>query len=331
MPGPNVPRLPTGYRSAPVRPADLPEIEALLADCERELTGRPEAGAGRVAADLARPGLVPELDTVVVRDPAGVVAGWAWVDRRSVVRVRPGHRGRGLGAALLDWAETRARQVGAEQITQVVPDADAAAGVLLRSRGYRPRVTEWLLEYRTADGPPTDEPPTDGPPADGAPTDGPSGAPAGLPGVTVRPYREGDGPALHALVQDAFDEWQQRRHAYPEWAAHTVGHPGFAPAATLLALTGGRLLGATVSLHSQSPDEGWIEQLAVHPAHRRRGLARHLLHRTFRAFHALGRPVTTLGTHSATGALDLYLHVGMHVRRSSTVHRKELAHSREPR
>ncbi|GAA3045546.1 hypothetical protein GCM10020229_65990 [Kitasatospora albolonga] len=301
------PLLPAGYRSHPVRPEDVPEVEALLARCEQELYGRAGHGAGQVTADLARPGLVAELDTVVVRETAGAVAGWAWVDRRSVVRVHPEHRGLGLGAALLDWAEARARAAGGEQITQVVPDADAAAVFLVRSRGYRPRVTEWLLEHTAtlADLPP---------------------AP---PGSTVRPYREGDGPALHALVQDGFDEWQQRRHGYHEWAAHTLAHPSFAPAATLLAFTDGHLTGATVSLDSPEPDEGWIEQLAVHPAHRRRGLARHLLAATFQAFTRAGRPTTILGTHSETGALDLYLHVGMRVRHSSTVHRKEISHTPE--
>ncbi|MFI5530491.1 GNAT family N-acetyltransferase [Kitasatospora sp. NPDC051853] len=303
MPGHVEPLLPAGYRSHPARPEDVRAVEALLASCERELYGRAGSDAGRVTADLARPGLVAELDTAVARDATGAVAGWAWVDRRSVVRVHPAHRGLGLGAALLDWAEARARAAGAEQITQVVPDADAAAVSLVRSRGYQPRVTEWLLEHRAT----------------------PGELPPAPPGTTVRPYREGDGPALHTLVQDAFDEWQQRRHGYREWAAHTVAHPAFAPAATLLALTDGRLTGATVSLHSPEPDQGWIEQLAVHPAHRHRGLARHLLAATFDAFRRHGRPTTTLGTHSGTGALDLYLRVGMRVRHSSTVHRKELS------
>ncbi|GAA2332619.1 hypothetical protein GCM10010431_64460 [Streptomyces kunmingensis] len=44
----------------------------------------------------------------------------------------------------------------------------------------------------------------------------------------------------------------------------------------------------------------------------------------FRAFHRAGRRSCTLWTHSDTGALDLYLRVGMTVRRSSTVFRKDL-------
>jgi ribosomal protein S18 acetylase RimI-like enzyme len=70
--------------------------------------------------------------------------------------------------------------------------------------------------------------------------------------------------------------------------------------------------------------EGYIEQVAVHQDHRNQGIARLLLRHAFHAFHRQGRPTCTLATHSDTGALTLYLSVGMTVRRSSTVFRKSL-------
>ncbi|WP_371127211.1 GNAT family N-acetyltransferase [Streptomyces sp. 2112.3] len=152
---------------------------------------------------------------MLVHDRAGCLAARARVDRRSAVDVHPEHRGRGLGAGLLDWAQARARQAGVDGIVQTVPDADSGAVALLRSRGYEPLVTAWLLEFAMPVEPSVPQPPT---------------------GVVVRPFRVGDGPATHVLVQDAFDEW----------------------------------------------------------------------------------------THSDTGALDLYLRVGMTVRHSSTVFRKDL-------
>ena len=61
--------------------------------------------------------------------------------------------------------------------------------------------------------------------------------------------------------------------------------------------------------------EGWVQQIAVDAAHRGRGLGHALLTHAFRTFHERGLP-TGLSTDDRTGALDLYLHVGMTVDRS---------------
>ncbi|AGS67273.1 GCN5-related N-acetyltransferase [Streptomyces collinus Tu 365] len=265
--------------------------------------GQARTDPGGVAAVFARPGLILELDTLLIHDQAGRLAARAWVDRRSEVDVHPQHRGRGLGAALLDWAEARARRAGSEQIVQTVPDDHRDAVTLLRSRGYEPMVTEWLLQFAMPDEPTVPEPPA---------------------GITVRPFHTGDEHAAYQLVEDAFDEWQQRRKSYPEWARHTVERPTFAPAMSALAFNGDRLVGAAVSLDLPETGEGYVEEVAVHRDHRDQGIARLLLRHVFRAFHRQGRRTCTLATHSDTGALALYLRVGMTVRYSSTVFRKGL-------
>lgn len=297
------PGLPAGYEGRPATSCDISSIHGLVQACELELHGRVYTDAGGIAADLNRPGLVPEKDTLLVHDGAGRLAARAWVNRRSEVDVHPRHRGRGLGAALLDWTVARAVRAGSEQIVQVVPDADAAAVALLRSRAYEPLVTQWLLEFGMPDAPAVPEPP---------------------PGVTVRSFRPEDARAAHQLVQDAFDEWQQRRQHFPEWAQHTVERPAFAPTPSTLALADGRLVGAVIALDIPDRGEGYIEQVAVHRGYRNRGIARVLLLSAFRAFHQLGRRACTLGTHSQTGALTPYLRVGMTVRDRSTVFRKKL-------
>jgi len=302
MPDP-FPALPSGYQARPATADDTGAIHRLVAACEREVYGQAKSDPGGVAAVFARPGLVPERDTLLVHDHAGRPAARAWVNRRSEVDVHPGHRGRGLGAALLAWAEARARQTGSEQIVQVVPDADADAVALLRSRGYEPMATEWLLEFAMPEEPPVPEPPA---------------------GIMVRPFRAGDEQEAHRLIEDAFAAWQQRRRSYQEWALHTVERATFAPAMSMLAFADGQLVGAVLSLDVPETGEGRIEQVAVRHDHRNRGIARLLLTHTFRAFHRQGRRACTLGTHSDTGALDLYLRVGMNVRHSSTVHRKRL-------
>ncbi|MEU5251994.1 GNAT family N-acetyltransferase [Streptomyces longwoodensis] len=300
---PLTPSLPPGYHCRPCTPEDVPVLHALVTDCERELYGRSRTDAGAVAADLRRPGLVPELDTVLVHDRHDRVVARAWVDRRSEVDVHPAHRGSGLGAALLGWTLARARQAGTARVVQTVPDADTDAVDLLRAYGYRPLVTAWLLHCATSAEPEVPEPPA---------------------GITVRPFRAGDGPATHVLVQDAFDAWQERRQEYEEWASHTVERPTFAPRRSALAFAGDDVVGAALALDVPGTDEGYVEQLAVRRDHRGRGIARLLLRHTFRAFHRTGVHTCTLWTHSDTGALGLYLRAGMTVRQSSTVFCKEL-------
>ncbi|MFF7456324.1 GNAT family N-acetyltransferase [Kitasatospora sp. NPDC008115] len=299
------PSLPPSYRWRAATVADAPAIHALVGARERGLLGRPTTEADRIAADLALPDLDPAADTRLVYDSAGSLVGRAWVHggRRSAVDVHPGHQGKGLGSALLDWAEARARQAGGERLSQTVPDNDRAAVGLLRSRGYEPFVAQWQLEI----GLPA-EPEVPGPP----------------PGITWRFFRPGDERAAYRLTEDAFDEWQMRRKPYEEWARHTVGLDTFAPALSPVAFAGGQMVGVVLSLDVPGTDEGYVERVAVRKDHRNRGIARMLLRASFQASYRQGRRTCTLWTHSETGALSLYQRVGMTVRHSSAVYGKAL-------
>ncbi|TWV55773.1 GNAT family N-acetyltransferase [Streptomyces misionensis] len=304
MSDPSAPRWPSGYHGRSATAADTAAVHRLVGAYERALHGRVTTGAERVAADLDLSGREPSCDAVLVHDRAGNPAAWGWVrGRRATVHVHPDHRGRGLGGCLLAWTEARARHLGGDRLAQTVSDEDAAATALLRSGGYARLVTEWLLEIALPAAPAVPEPPA---------------------GITVRAFRPGDEEAAYRLTEDAFDEWQQRRKTYPEWARHTVGRSTFTPAASPLAFADGELVGALLSLDAPDGGEGYVERLAVHRDHRGRGIARLLLHEAFRAFHHRGRRACTLWTHSDTGALPLYQHLGMTVRRSSTVYGRAL-------
>ncbi|MFC5661438.1 GNAT family N-acetyltransferase [Kitasatospora misakiensis] len=299
------PSFPASYQWRAATVGDARAIHDLVAACERELLGDPETEPDRIAADLTLPGLDPAVDTLLVHDADGGLAGRGWVHggRRSAVDVHPDHRGKGLGGALLDWVEARARQAGGERLSQTVSDGDRAAVGLLRARGYEPFVTQWLLEIGLSA-----EPVVPGPP----------------PGVTWRCFRPGDERAAYRLTEDAFDEWQKRRLSYEEWARHTVELDTFAPEFSPVAFVGEQMVGAVLSLNVPGTDEGYVERVAVRKDHRNRGIARMLLQASFRAFHREGRRTCTLWTHSETGALSLYQRVGMTVRRGSAVYGKAL-------
>lgn len=310
---PPAPPLPAPYRARPATLADAGAIHRLVAACEHDLLGSVETGADAVTARLTLPDLDPALDTLLVHAPGPgpcpgaepELVGRVWVHggRRSEVDVHPAHRGRGLGGLLLDWAEARARLMGGVRLAQPAEDCDAAAVALLLSRGYAPFVTQWLLGIAVPDEPEVPEPPA---------------------GVTVRPFRPGDEHAAHRLVEDAFGQWQKRRLPYDEWARLTVEQAAFAPAMSPVAFAGGEMVGALVALDVPGSAEGYVDRLAVRADHRGRGIAGVLLRETFRAFHRRGRRGCTLWTHSATGALTLYEHLGMSVRRSSSVYAKVL-------
>lgn len=294
--------LPDGYTARPATLADVPAIHRLVADTEHSLHGHAETDPDAVAADLARPGLDPERDTILVFDAAGALAARAWVNRRSEVDVHPLHCGLGLGATLLDWVEERARETGTVKVVQTVPDADTAAVGLVRAAGYAPMVTAWLLEIELP-GAPVQYPPE---------------------GVTVRMFRPGDERAAHAVTEDAFDDWQERHKGFDEWSLLTVGRSAFAPDVSPVAFAGEEMVGAVLAIDDPEAPDGYIERVAVRRDHRGRGVASLLLRHAFDGFHRRGRKACILWTHSDTGALALYERVGMSVRRSSTVYRKEL-------
>lgn len=66
--------------------------------------------------------------------------------------------------------------------------------------------------------------------------------------------------------------------------------------------------------------EGYVSRLATRQDQRHRGLAQALLADAFGVARAHGATRATLSTDSRTGALDLYLRVGMRVE-STWVHR----------
>lgn len=207
-----LPRVLTGFSGRAASTADVEAIHRLVVAVENELLGYAETSADGIMASITRPGLELADDTLVIHDEGGRLAGWAWLNRgrRAQIDVDPAFRGRGVGSALLDWAEARATELGSDWMAQTVDDADVTGTELLRSRGYEVLATNWQLEM-----PMPVEPVVPALPA----------------GITVRPFEDRDATAAHQMVEDAFDEWQPRRKSYEEWARLTIERETFAPAA----------------------------------------------------------------------------------------------------
>lgn len=165
---------------------------------------------------------------------------------------------------------------------------------LLESLGWEVRWTSWVLQL-------------------------PKGA-----AVPERPlpagYVVGEAPPssyveAHGVLEDAFLEWSVRdREPYAEFEATTLGRPGFEPW-MLRTVTDpeGRVAAVAVVLLSGEDAEAYVDRLATRADQRGRGLAQALLVDAFVAGRAHGATKSGLSTDSRTGALDLYLKVGMEV------------------
>jgi mycothiol synthase len=277
--------------------ADAPAVTRLIAACEIEAHGEADIIEDETREFFARPGVDLDLDVVVVLDGDAIV-GYADVHRaRASAFVAPSHRGRGIGTALVEWTLARARECGFATVGQTVSDDDPGAQRLLRELGARTTYTAWILRY-TLTG--TALPP-----------------PVLPPDVTLRAVLPGEERSVFATIETAFSSWPEREpETFEDWAVGTIGRRDWEPWLAQVAVDGARRI-VGVAMLRRFEGEGWVDQLAVTAERRREGIGRALLHHAFHLFDGL-EPAVGLSTDSRTGALGLYLAVGMTVRRSYT-------------
>ncbi len=287
--------LPPGLTARPLTLDDLDAAFAVYSAAELEDAGHLALEPEDIAGDWARPSFDLAADSIGVFDGDRLV-GAAEVTRagaRAEGAVLPDERGRGIGSWLLAWTEARARSMGSIAgrpggARRLAPPAPAAAA----------GATRWGTRR------------------------GCSSCPAGR-AVAERPLPEGYAiatgdtadreRAAYAVIQDAFDEWEGRvRETFEDWAATTVRRPGAQPWQLRVVEHDGGVVAASFTI-LDSQGAGYVHQLAVERAHRGQGLAQALLADAFAGARERGATRSELSTDSRTGALDLYLKVGMEV------------------
>src|SRR5690606_22633082 len=124
---------------------------------------------------------------------------------------------------------------------------------------------------------------------------------------------EEDRRAVHHVVEDAFLEWSMRdKEPFADWIASVVDRPGFEPWNLRMVVDpAGEVVGGVHVVLSE--ETGFVSKLAVRRDRRGQGLARALLVDAFRAARDHGATRSELSTDSRTGALGLYLGIGMTV------------------
>jgi mycothiol synthase len=144
-------RLPRGLtvRNASIDDAIL--VTELSAACELADDGEVQITMEDTLSEWSRPTFDPSSDVRLVFDRDRVV-GYAEVfgARKAWGYVHPEHRGRGIGAALVDWTERYARRGGGRLVGQSISENETAARDLFLSRGYGPLWNSWILEKELA-------------------------------------------------------------------------------------------------------------------------------------------------------------------------------------
>src|SRR5919199_1613738 len=274
-----------------VRPARPEDAEAVLALVP------PELGFG--LDDIRNEWRVTDLECNT----------WAWEDGDRLVAfgilrsrgdelsvngfVHPDFHGRGLGTAILQATEARARELGARKLDNGVLATDRAAVALLVENGYRDVAHFYVMTIELEDPPPEPEWPE---------------------GLEARPFEREHAQAFWAADDEAF---QDEADFEPElWTAVWDGNE----------------IAATVIVDRKRFGAGWIAGLGVRQPWRRRGLGRALLLRSFGRLYERGERRCSLSVHTEnpTGATRLYESVGMRIEREEILYRKELVVVREP-
>jgi mycothiol synthase len=313
------PDLPAPYTARPLTTDDAQAVTDLMAACELHDIGEVQIELEDIVGDWQRPSFDLATQSVGVLDAGGrlVAYGEVYQARRAEVYVLPAVRGRGLGSALMAWTWRLAREQGGTLVGQTVPERVSDAVALFKAHGYRPMWTSWILEL----------------------PEGAQIAEGTLPaGTEIRAMVPGqDERAAYQTVEDAFNEWPDRDSvAYEDWAAVVLDRPGFEPWQLLLAVEkdgekDGRAEQVVgVCFVIASVDTGWVQYLAVRRDRRGRGLARALLLRAFSESRERGMLRAELNTDTRTGALDLYLHVGMQVKETFVHWARDLEPAPQP-
>ena len=282
--------LPSGLTTRPLALDDSAAVFAVMAASELAVLGTVTLEEADIVADWSRPSFDLAACTVGVLD-GDLVIGYAEVSEtgRGDAAVHPDHLGRGIGTALAGWMQETARGMGAAEVSMPVP-AGSPGDALLRALGYQARHESWLLAL-------------------------PEGAEITAqpvpPGYVLRIAENQDREAAYDVIEDAFGEWAGRpRHTYEDWLGRIIGRPGYSPwnLQVVLDPEGTVVGGVNIDLGT---DAGFVNQVAVRADQRGKGLAKALLTAAFASAREHGATRSELSTDSRTGALDLYLGLGM--------------------
>jgi mycothiol synthase len=300
--------------------ADLPEMVKVI-NAAKQADGLHEVTTLESMTNQYRhlPNSDPARDVVVVEAADGLAAYgrtfWLKQDLAEVYMypvvafVRPEHRRRGVGTALLGWLEARARQMAEEEghpptaeayLQAFVYDSETARAALFQKHGYVPERYFYEMERPNLDDIPAAPLP---------------------PGLEVRPVRPEHLQAIWDANVEAFrDHWGEPERTaadYERWLNDPVE---FQPDIWKVAwdMERNEVVGMVLGFINHAENaalgrkRGWTENICVRRPWRKLGVARALIAENLRELKARGMEHAALGvdTDNPTGALRVYESMG---------------------
>jgi mycothiol synthase len=308
-------------------PADAKPWSGLLADLEATDGGWVYYSEQVLFEDFADPDTDYERGSTVVLD-AGSLAGYGVLASRPLAGqihrmhfdggVHPAYRRRGLGGALLDWAEKAAVPIHLAQspgralsMAATCTSTNEPALALYAANGYQP--TRWFhamvrdLSWSLPAGPP----------------------PAGVQIVGFAPELTEDARTVR---NEAFrDHWGSTEQTVERWA-HFMDFGGFRPQFSFLAYADDEPVGVIISHEYEQATETaggrdvYVAVVGTRRSVRHRGIASALLTRVLAEATAAGFTTASLDVDadSMTAAVGLYQRAGFTVHHSTITHTKML-------
>jgi mycothiol synthase len=285
---------------------DAPAIGDLFVAERRADPLAPVLDTGFVLEVWTRTGFDLATDAWAVTDPSGALVGYGQVrfEEEDAIGswglVHPDHRGRGIGAALLDRIEARAVELAAGRagvrFRHAVNAGDPAAADLVRARGLAPVHHFWHMQV---DLDPHTATPAPIPPA-----------PITIEGLDAR----GDLAAVHAILAEAFaEDWADIPGPLDRFVAEETASPTYDPSLWFLAWDGDTPVGTAAG--GADGEAASIDWFGVARSHRGRGIGAALLRHAFAAFAARGvtQVRVSVDADNLTGATGVYERAGMRV------------------
>ena len=304
----------------PLRLADLPALHVLVAAAERADGERFPTTVSDLEHELTAPAVDLERDTIAAEDVDGHLLGWGrlefstgatWNRIHVFGDVHPDVRRRGLGTAVMGWAERAARvlfNARAGELDAALPcvltvhasDADAARACLQERCGFH------VVRYFSDMLRPLEQPIPE------------RALPDGYRFVAWSPELD---PAFRETHNAAFaDAWGAAHADAERWNHEFADDPGFRPDLSLGVMAGDELVGYVMvgAWEGLTDDAGlqvaWLAVVGVRREHRSRGVASAAIARTLDAIRDAGYATAGLDvdTENLGGAPRLYEGLGFH-------------------
>jgi ribosomal protein S18 acetylase RimI-like enzyme len=256
-----------------------------------------------------------EVDSLLAFTPEGQVAAMARVFANPEpveecrahlwTEVHPAYRGNGLDDFVFEWAETRGHAKLGDMpfdfpriLRTGIQDDLHDRIALVERHSFRPARYFYRMRRDLSQPIPDEHTPE---------------------GITLRTFSPELGARAREALNESFaDHWSFEPVSEEDWQMFFMSRSDFRPDLTFIAMEGDQVAGVCLNVvnretnERQGTNEGWIQDLGVRRAWRKRGLASALLCASMRAFKADGLDCAMLGvdTENPTGALRLYQRLG---------------------